>query len=519
MTSLFEALAVTLLAASLQSPAAGQLEVRGPENLELVATDPVQAQGCAAKIGPGLFRFSCQLPRDAQLTFARPGWEPRVVRASRASLDLRDDAWVPSPWAVRLSPPELAAGARVVWLAEEGVERATPVEDGQVQGPRVIPGHVGVMAVVGPNTAGTFLKVRRPLEEQPLEVTLTEGRSVALVCREPWTWRVVADCRVVVGKPSPLLRGAGLARVRSEAHVEGDGGLFLVAGYGEDAIAFALADELPPFLDDLAEEDGVVEVVFPRAHRLRVTLAASTTGKPVADGTIRIVALPHEVLLVEEKSDARGRVEVAVGAGRVRVVAEARGFRRGEVELDIVEPRENADLALEATTVLRGQVWDERGQPVGGVLVIAAGQDLRVDGTGNLAATGGDGAFEVTAPGAGPWWVWAQADGSTSARVLVHRAEERVSLRLARECSVAILPIDTAGNVYPVQGLTCTGLDRVAIRLPEEGAASGAVRFRLSPGRWRVWAEEEGLSGHLEVPDPCEGVLLPVVLTPRPGQP
>ena len=519
MSTLALLLLLTLWHVEAGRPGTARLEVRGPDDLQLVTTTPNLGEGCAAKLAPGLFRFACHLPQDAQLIFARPGWETRTVPATQGVVDLDDGAWVPAPWPVRLSPPELAAGARLVWLAEEGVGRATPSEDGQVWGPPVIPGTVGVLAVVGPNTAGAFIQARRAPHEEPLLVPLNPGRSVALVCLEPWTRSVVATCRVAVGKPSSALRRFGLARLRGKALVEGEGGLFLVSDYEEEALLLAQADELPPALGQLDDNDGVVEVLFPLPHRLRVTLSDEKTGTPVADGTIRIVALPHELLLEETKSDPRGRAEVAVGRGRVRVMAEASGFCRGEAVLDIDQPLERVDLALEVATVLRGRVLDEDGQPVGGAMVMAVGEDLHIDGTENVAASGGDGSFEVTAPGAGPWWVWAQAEEASSTKMLIRSAEERPSLRLLRECSVAILPTDSAGNVYPVKHLAFTGLDRAAVRLPEEVEPSGALRVRLSPGRWQAWAEEHKLSGRFAVPSPCEGVLLPVVLAPAAGRP
>lgn len=519
MSSLALLFALILWHVEAGRPGTARLEVRGPDDLELVTTAPTLGEGCAVKVAPGLFRFACPLPHDTPLTFARPGWEPRTIQATQGVVDLHDGAWVAAPWPVRLSPLELAAGARLVWLTEEGVARATPTDGGQVSGPRVIPGTVGVLAVVGPNTAGTFIKARRTPDGVPLSVPLRPGRSLAVVCLEPWTWSVVPTCQVAVGKPSSVLRRFGLAGLRGKAHVEGEGGLFLVGDYEEEELVLAQAEELPPALGRLDDNDGVVEVVFPHPHRLRVALSDGKTGTPVTEGTIRIVALPHELLLAETKTDARGRVELAQGRGRVRVVAEARGYRRGEAELDIDQPLERVELALEAATVLRGQVWDEDGQPVGGAVVMAAGQDLHMDGTENVAATGGDGSFEVTAPGAGPWWVWAQAEEATSTKVLIRSAEERLSLRLLRECRVAILPTDSAGNVYPGKRLAFTGLDRAAIRLPEEVEPSGALRVRLSPGRWRAWAEEHKLSGQFAVPSPCEGVLLPVILTPPPGQP
>jgi len=519
VTTAVWAVLAALLAAHLDAPATGGLEVRGPQDMTLLGTTPVLPAGCATKTSPGLFSFSCGLPQDAQLTFGRPGWELREVRPAAGVVDLRDNAWVPTPWRLELFPPELAAGARLVWLAGEAVEWSTPTGEGVAGGPRVVPGEVGVVAVVGPNTAGTLLKVPRQPDEEPLPVTLAPGRSLALICREPWTWSVVANCQVVVGKPSPLLQRFGLGWLRPQAHVEREGGLFLVANYGDDALFLAQAPDLPSALGALAGNDGVVEIVFPRPRRLHLTLTDKKTGKPVTDGLIRIVALPHELLLVETTSDTKGRAEVAVGPGRVRVVAEARGFRRGEVELDIDQPTEQANLALKAATVLRGQVWDERGQPVEGALVMAAGQGMSVDGTENLAATGDDGSFEVTAPGAGPWLVWAQAEGARSATTPVHSADAPVSLRLTRDCSMSILPIDNGGNVVPVRRLVFTGLDRTAIRLPDDVEASGAIGVRLSPGRWRAWGEEEKVAGHFEVPSVCEGLLLPVVLTPQVGRP
>lgn len=509
---------LTLSIAGLGEPAVGELQVRGPHDIELIAAVPDLPEGCAVRTAPGVLRFTCSLPHDARLTFARPGWEPRAVEASQGVLDLHDDKWVPTPWPLRVSPPEAAAGARLVWLADEKVERAIPADDGRVLGPRVKPGTMAIMAVVGPNTAGALLKTQRPADGEVLEVPLAAGRSLALVCREPWSWSVLRNARVVVGKPLKLLRGAGLARVQAQAHVEGEEGLFLVAGYEDEALVVAEANELPPTLGHLAGDDGVIDIVFPPPHRLRVNLSDKKTGKPIADATIRIVALPHEVFLTEAKSDGGGWAEIDVARGRTRVVAEARGFRRAETELDIDQPRERADLVLDAATVLRGNVWDERGQPVSGATVMAAGQDMRVDGTENLAATGLDGAFEVTAPGIGPWLVWAEVPESSSPRTPVQRGQERLDLRLARECRVQILPLDTAGNAYSVRGLVCTGIDRAAIRLPDRVDPGGAIIMRLSPGRWRVWAEEERVSGNLEVPNPCEGLLLPVILSAPGGR-
>lgn len=145
---------------------------------------------------------------------------------------------------------------------------------------------------------------------------------------------------------------------------------------------------------------------------------------------------------------------------------------------------------------------------------MAAGQDMRLVGTENLAPTDPAGWFELTGPGEAPWWVWAQPGGGTSEKALVPSPEAPVQLFLFRECHLRILPLDPAGGFSPVRNLVFLGLDRVAVWLPDGTEPSGGVHERLSPGHWRAVAEAERVQGELEVPDPCEGLELSVVLAP-----
>ncbi len=495
--------------------ASAAVTVRGPEDLELLQVRPALPEGCVTRVSPGLYRFSCPLPENARLTFRRPGWEPREVRLQGEALDLRDGAWEPSPWKIQLSPSELAATSQVVWLEKGAVEWALPDEQGFIQGPRISPKSQGVFAVVGPETAGRLFHGVREPEGEPSSLSLKPGKSTALICREPTRNEILPDCQLVVGEPFTLLGRYGLGTVHKVGSVEGMGGLFLLSNYPEEAVVLAQTRELPPVLLDLKPaETGAVELLLPSAHKLRVGLVRRKTGEGVPEGRVRLVAPLRDLLLLEATTDEEGLAELMVGPGRYRVVAEAKGFRRGEREVTVDQPEETLTIDLEPATLLRGQVRDERGQPVEGALVMAAAQDMHLDSKENLAATEADGSFEVTAAGEGPWWVWAQAAGGISEKVLVASPEVPVQLFLFRECNLLVLPVDTGGAFFPVRRLVFLGLDRVAVRIPDGTEPRGAVRVHLSPGRWRAVGEAERVQGHLEVPDPCEGLELSVVLAP-----
>lgn len=495
--------------------ASAAVTVRGPEDFELLQVRPALPEGCVTRVSPGLYRFSCPLPENARLAFRRPGWEPREVRVSGEALDLRDRGWEPSPWRIQLSPPELAASSQVVWINEGAVAWALTDDQGRVEGPRIPPTSQGVFAVIGPHTAGKLFFGPREPEREPTQLSLNPGKSTALVCREPNQNEILPDCQLVVGEPFTLLGRYGLGTVHKVGRVEGMGGLFLLSNYPDEAVVLAQTRELPPVLLDLKPaETGAVELLLPSAHKLRVELVRRKTGEGVPEGKVRLVAPLRDLLLLEATTGEEGLAELMVGPGRYRVVAEAKGFRRGEREVTVDQPEETLTIDLEPATLLRGQVRDERGQPFAGAMVMAVSQEMRLDGTENLAATGTDGGFEVTAPGAGPWWVWAQAEGVLSEKALVSSPDAPLQLFLFRECLLSVLPVDPSGSFFPVRNLAFLGLDRAAVRLPEATEPSRAVRVRLSPGRWRAVAEAEGAQGYLEVPDACEGLELSVVLAP-----
>ncbi len=497
--------------------------VHGPAGTRWVGSKPAVSPSCVREVSPHDWEFACAFSGSLQLTFSRDGFEPREVAVSPASVvDLDDGRWLPTPLPVVLKPVERSAGARLYWLDEDELHVALPDDEGRVAGPRIPPGSRFRIVVAGDAIAGVLLDgVREGGEAVPV-ITLGAGASAVALCREPWAGSLVRACRLQVGRPSPLLRRHGLARLVPTAEVAGGEGLWVVSGELSDTAIQAEAPDLPTLVQPLSPADGVVEVVFPFPRTVAVELYDPDEGRGV-EGRVRLVRMREDIVIVEAATDHRGAAELTLAAGTYRLLAEAPGYRPQELELQVDKPRTHARVPLERGARLGGRVVDEAGQPVAGATVVAAegaagAGAWRLESPQNLAATGADGTFELTAPGRGPWQVWAYGEGFSSEGVAVADAETRIVVRVARWCSLRVVPVDPHGTPRVVSYLVFLRPSTFAVRMAHEQGEDGAFPVELAPGRWEVLAEAEELQGRLEVPAACAGARLSVLLTGAPAR-
>lgn len=499
----------------LGAAATPPLVVRGPDGFRIEPWPEGWSPACVERLGRNELRVTCPWEPGLSLQVRRAGYEPRrLVLGSQFEVELRDDRWVPLPLKLLLTPLELSASARVFWLEQDELRSNVPDREGVALGPRVPPGSRYLLAVAGPAIRGLWLEGVRETGQEGLAAQLSVGRSLVLVCRHPATGQAIEACRVEVGQPVSLLRRFGLAQLVPERPVEGREGLWLLKEYEADDWASLSAVGLSRQITRIPAGSAHLEVEFPWPQEVEVELVETATGEPPTAANVRFSRKPEGILVEETEVDETGRARVLLAPAPYELFAEAAGYGPVHQSFEVRERNVRLRIEMEKATLSRGSVVDENGSPVEGAVIYSLGSSRRLESLQNLAVSLPDGTFQVTLPGRGPWTVWAAQGDSLSESVLVKPGDQEVTLRLFRECAIQLLPLGPDGSVLALARATLLEPRRFLVRRAETVAPGGPLVARLVPGSWQLVSEETRTSGRFEVPSPCDGLLIPVTISP-----
>ncbi len=496
-----------------------------PAPLVLLNDPDVLPAGCAFRSSKRGAELGCRSPVTVELTVAMEGYEARTVTfvAGEGEVDLRDERWQPSPTRLVLAPPEEAAGAVVVWV-EDGEVRVAESAEGSLLGPRVRPGEMLSLAVVGPHTSAVVVSEPRVPGREPLAVRLRPGRSAAVACREPWTGEVASACEVQLGTVTDLLDQLGGSRLVPRGKVTSLGPLRLLeipeaTAEGTPLRVLAATADGASALEELAGAQALYEMDLEPPLAVRVSVEERGADRTLKGAVVRVSrSLDAGWLVVaEERTDADGVAELVLAPGDYRVRAEAPGHAPAQDELRLTDRDREVTLSLDVAQTVAGVVVDPEGSPLPDTAVMAVTSTFGFESRNNLAQTNGSGRFEVTLPGQGPWTLMAQREGYLGEPLTVNSGVDWVTLVLYPRCDVVLWPLHADGSLVQVERLALlrVGLPQVVIA---KRALDGGFRAALVPGMWTVVVEQEGLSGLLEVPETCTGFQTSVFLKSSAGE-
>ena len=314
------------------------------------------ASGLALCLGSGC--KGCRSSGKGMLPFVDGGTTP----AARAPVNfegvVQDRRGVPLPDVLIIAWPKGKRG--------EAVAQARSGEDGRFLLPGLRPDRWKLLVEAG--GLGT-LETERQVPEDGRAVLALDGESRTLTgIVTDGTGRPQAGAQVTLG-------GAGLRwtrRARSDAN-----GIFAVPGLGNGRFT------LRAVLGQRASAPTLVlfEGAALRPAHVRLPLqpgvfvegrVVDDTGKPLADATVDVMAMPSDDLPVSGRSGRDGRFRLGpIAAGKHQVLARLDDY----VLLDAPEPQLGArvkewfELRLARTARVSGRVLDENGQPMVGLLV------------------------------------------------------------------------------------------------------------------------------------------------------
>jgi len=500
---------------------AGEVVVQGPRDLQGDLVTATGSTPCTPVAKQEVFQLRCSTAPAGQWVFTRSGYESRSVPLPLSPcpplLDLNDGEWRPTPVALALAPAELAGHAIVVWSEAKELHLLEGA-GGPLRGPRVAPGEKFVVAVVGVGVAAVIREGVRDPAAEPVTITLAEGSSRVVVCRDPWSGEVLEGCVAVAGKKPRLLVDRGQGRLEQRKAGKPAGPLQVLDGLGDDFIVSVQAPGLPPLL--LSDpRQPVMDTVMPLPRTLRVTLEHGKTGRRVA-GQVWLVG-PFKVFLEEKAADHRGVTEWQLGDGEYEVFAAAEGF--GPVRESVRIEQRNVDLALKLSPAVKisGWVVDEAGQPIPQAAVLAwpgaTFNTARASGSSTDAA----GRFSLDLHGDPPWTVTAQAEEFASTSVTVAQPDHPLTLQLRRQCEVTLVVMNSDGTALGAEVVMALRLQTLeAVRL--QGRGGGVYGATLSPGQWLLVSEAHKASASVVVPEACQHwtghvTLAPGLRIPRPN--
>lgn len=251
----------------------------------------------------------------------------------------------------------------------EATAQARSDEDGRFVLPGLRPGRWKLLVESG--GLGTLETERQVPEDGRAELMLEgESRSVS---------GLVTDA---AGRPLPRSRVVlGSAGLRWTRQTESDAnGSFVIKGLGNGRFTLRAMSGQRVSASAVVALD---ETTLLRPKHVRLTLQTgvfvqgrvqSDQGRPVADASVDVMAMPSDDLPFTGKADREGRYRLGpIAPGKYQVLARMDDY----ILLDAPEPQlgrrevESFDLRLARPSQIAGRVVDEAGQPVVGVHVSA----------------------------------------------------------------------------------------------------------------------------------------------------
>jgi hypothetical protein len=220
------------------------------------------------------------------------------------------------------------------------------------------------------------------------------------------------------------------------------------------------------------------------------------SGEPAAGARVRALC-DGSVVCGKAEADAAGRAHLDdLAAGRVVVEAGHPGSAgRARVPVDVTAGvRRHLTIALSSTSVLAGQVVDDRGLPIPGATVVV--QEMGADEIAGTS-TGGDGRFFVEVPSDTPLSVVATTDGGRGERGGV-RAGSEVRVVVRGYGRVVGWVTDASGRPITDASVTLVGTpgpdgEAPAWRQGRFASERGDFAFDdLMPGTYRLQASGPG---------------------------
>jgi len=507
-----------LLLALLLAEAPVGVRILGPGPLRVASATPPLEGACAPLTTEEGCTLPCQPPARVELELELAGFEPRRLELGGATVpaevDLRDSGWLPRPVTLAVDASGAGGPVTVVWLHGRETVSAQ-AGDGPVAGPRVAPGELVQLAVVGPATRAVTVEKRRSPAEEPIPVPLEAGSSRAVVCRDPWNGEVVAACSLTVGNlPRHLPKGLR-ARLLPRGRVVNLGGLQVVDTGEEGEWVLAEAEGFPPTLRRLRDLPVVADLPLDPPRELAVRLVDARSGEELAGSVSVSARLDDAVVAVAETAvEPGGQTSLLVAPGAVTVAGSAPGYRPGREDLVVERPHTAVTVRLQKAATASGRVLDGAGRPLPGAAVVALSAAGSLESQDNVAAADGTGQFTVTLAGDPPWTLVARLEGYAGSPVTLAEPARHVTIVLEPRCRVAIQPILADGT--PVRGdplmLVQAASGEVVQAVPADG--DEAVGVELAPGEWVAILEERSLRGTLTLPRACQGWRGPVILLP-----
>lgn len=332
----------------------------------------------------------------------------------------------------------------------------------------------------------------KPRDVALSRVAALRGRLVAddPKLAEGWNVRAYAN-------PSPTYEAAGLGTGYGEATTD-DRGEFSIPVIGVGRLGFDIrppegADlpvlpEIPVVPGGLAvrpEGENAVEIPLKPAAKVAGLVRERGKETPVTGMAVSLSPVGRGGMVLQAKSDDRGRYSFRVLPGKVRVDFEDRGsaayvLAPGQSPQELVAPEGGGDVEarpweVEPAASLRGIVRDEAGNPAPGVSVTGQwsidGGSSREHRGGSSALSDAQGRFVLNglAPGAGVSIRASRGDRVASAPVNAKAGQEQ-------EVEVAIGPADTisfAGRVLDPEGKP---IEEAVIRIESEQSGPNPQR-------------------------------------------
>lgn len=370
----------------------------------------------------------------------------------------------------------------------EAVAQARTGEDGRFLLPGLRPDRWQLLVEAG--GLGT-LETERQVPEDGQAVLAIDGESRALTgVVNNSAGRPQVDAQVVLG-------GAGLRWTRT-ARTDVNG-IFSVIGLGHGRFTLRATREQNASRASVV----VLEEAALRPVHVRLTLqpgvfvegrVVDDTGKPLADATVNVMAMPSDDLPVSGRSGLDGHFQLGpIAPGKHQVVARL----EDHVPLDAPEPqlgrraRESFVLRMARTARVAGRVLDEAGRPMVGIVAysicLIAGRDDLVVIPGALPP-----AAEAAALPVGrllrPGGVRSSATDSNGRFVLTGLSPGRTRIEILHPEKLPFRReplLLTPGDVRDLGDLTMlTGVPLTGKVLDDEGrAAEGAVVEARRAGR------------------------------------
>jgi hypothetical protein len=244
-----------------------------------------------------------------------------------------------------------------------------------------------------------------------------------------------------------------------------------------------------------------VEIPDVASHTLDLDLPAAELRGVVVDEQTRpisgagIVVLgrgPANWAAVSVAADASGSFRVALSPGSYRVSAEARGFVREQVDIDVTEGVARVRLELYHGLVLEGVVIDSGGRPMAGLPVVLETLDL-AGGSTRESRTAADGSFRIEGLDGTPFAVVAGSPAVGFAMEQRTLPSPPLTLRLRSAGRVRLSVLDGTGR--PVTGAAAVVSEVDGLRAPDPaiGWSDGAGMLELSVPEGavtlRVWKQ------------------------------